>query len=65
MDVPKIYAIYYIEAEKEKRQKALKTFSDNLNKMWQDIMEPISCSEDSDSEDNTNRETEGTGEARY
>ena len=33
--------------------------------MWDDIMEPISCSEGSDSEYDTNCETEGTGETRY
>ena len=33
--------------------------------MWDDIMEPITCSEDSDSDDETENEAEEKREARY
>lgn len=49
--------IHELEQERDRRVEAMANFSAQLNIMWDDIMQPISCSEDSSS-DEENEETE-------
>ena len=41
-----------VEAEGEVRDEDLKKFSENLNIQWNGIMDPISCSDDTEDESN-------------